>query len=166
MGLGPSGPPATPKQLAYLKVLLEKAGFDDYRAARRPLGLSQRQGNGKFTRQEASELIDRLVNGENVDSPRPAGTAAERADDDKIVVAQAGRCSEGFPCRPAGRGARTPRLDGHPSHRSLTPSRRRPRAALRPRPAAGQSVGAPKRPASKSRNAWRSSASVFITNGP
>ncbi len=90
MGLGPSGPPATPKQLAYLKVLLEKAGFDDYRAARRPLGLSQRQGNGKFTRQEASELIDRLVNGENVDSPRPAGTAAERADDDKIVVAQAG----------------------------------------------------------------------------
>lgn len=91
MALGQQGPPATPKQMAYLKVLLEKAGFDTYRDARRPMGLTQRQGNGKFTRQEASELIDRLVNGENVDSPRPAPTtAAERADDDKITTAQAG----------------------------------------------------------------------------
>ena len=90
MGLGQSGPPATPKQVAYLKVLLEKAGFDDFRAARRTLGLTQRQGNGKFTRQEASALIDRLVNGENVDSPLPEGTPADRAEDDKISVAQAG----------------------------------------------------------------------------
>lgn len=65
MALGQSGPPATQKQVAYLQSLLQKAGYDTFREARRPLGLTQRQGSGKFTRQEASELIDRLVNGES-----------------------------------------------------------------------------------------------------
>lgn len=88
MGLGQSGPPATPKQMAYLKVLLEKAGFDTYRNARRPLGLTQRQGSGKFTRQEASELIDRLVNGEAIAEGQ--SRLSSSVDDDKIAVAQAG----------------------------------------------------------------------------
>jgi hypothetical protein len=61
VSLGQSGPPATPKQLQYLQSLLAKAGYDTWREARRPLGLTQRQGSGKFTRREASELIDRLV---------------------------------------------------------------------------------------------------------
>ena len=43
------GPPATDKQLAYLLSLLRKEGYDGFRDARRPLGLTQRQGSGKFT---------------------------------------------------------------------------------------------------------------------
>src|SRR5690606_17209375 len=37
------------------------AGFDGFREARHPYGLTQRQSNGKFTRDEASELIERLT---------------------------------------------------------------------------------------------------------
>lgn len=80
VALGASGPAATPKQVAYLEALLEKAGYESFRAARRPLGLTQRQGSGKFTRQEASELIDRLVNGDSVpEVPEPADDAASSA---------------------------------------------------------------------------------------
>ena len=75
MALSETGPAATPKQIAYLEALLEKAGYSSFRVARRPLGLTQRQGSGKFTRQEASALIDRLVNGD----PEPA--VREPADD-------------------------------------------------------------------------------------
>lgn len=64
MALGQSGPPATPKQIAYLQALLEKAGYASFREARRAYSLTQRQAGGKFTRQEASALIDRIVNGE------------------------------------------------------------------------------------------------------
>ncbi len=67
MALGASGPPASAKQISYLQALLEKAGHGGFREARRPLGLTQRQASGKFTKQEASALIDRLVNGEPVE---------------------------------------------------------------------------------------------------
>lgn len=77
MGLGTDGPPASPKQIAYLKVLLEKAGHESFRDARRPLGLTQRQGNGKFTKSEASALIERLLQGGD-----PAEAAAEATTDD------------------------------------------------------------------------------------
>jgi hypothetical protein len=56
-----SGPPASPKQLAYLKSLLQAAGHDDFRTARHEFGLTQRQAGGKFTTREASALIDRLT---------------------------------------------------------------------------------------------------------
>ncbi|MGH9271319.1 MAG: hypothetical protein ACRDZ2_08590 [Ilumatobacteraceae bacterium] len=62
---GGHGPPATEKQLAYLQSLLRKEGYDGFRDARRPLGLTQRQGTGKFTRSEASALIDRLAGGDD-----------------------------------------------------------------------------------------------------
>ena len=55
-----SGPPATAAQLTELLELFEQVGFDGFREARHPYGLSQRQSNGKFTRTEADELIDRL----------------------------------------------------------------------------------------------------------
>jgi hypothetical protein len=67
MALGQSGPPASAKQVAYLQVLFEKAGFASFREARHPFGLTQRQAAGKFSKQEASELIDRLVNGDDPD---------------------------------------------------------------------------------------------------
>ena len=56
-----SGPPASAKQVAYLERLLQQAGYATFRDARHPLDLTQRQSAGKFTRQEASELIDRLL---------------------------------------------------------------------------------------------------------
>jgi hypothetical protein len=56
-----SGPPASAKQVAYLRSLVEKAGHLDFRDARGPLGLTQRQAGGKFTTAEASALIDRLL---------------------------------------------------------------------------------------------------------
>lgn len=54
------GPPATARQMQDLLALLREAGWEDLREARHPLGLTQRQAGGKFTRDEATELIDRL----------------------------------------------------------------------------------------------------------
>ncbi len=56
----PSGPPASAKQVRDLLALLELVGYDGFRSARGPLGFSQRQGNGKFTRDEAEALIEQL----------------------------------------------------------------------------------------------------------
>jgi hypothetical protein len=56
-----SGPPATSKQVQYLESLVLKAGHSSFRDARGPLGLTQRQAGGKFTRDEASTLIDQLL---------------------------------------------------------------------------------------------------------
>ena len=56
----PSGPPATARQLRELLELLQAAGYEGFRDARGPLGFSQRQGNGKFTRAEAEALIEQL----------------------------------------------------------------------------------------------------------
>ncbi len=56
-----SGPPASAKQVKYLESLVEKAGFTGLREARHPLGLTQRQAGGKFSRGEASAMIDRLL---------------------------------------------------------------------------------------------------------
>ena len=56
----PSGPPATARQLRDLTALVEAAGHTGFRDARGPLGLNQRQAGGRFTRDEAEELIVRL----------------------------------------------------------------------------------------------------------
>lgn len=72
-----SGPPASAKQVSYLLALVKAAGHDDFRSARHPLGLTQRQAGGKFTTREASELIDLLVNGETAEpdsAPPPQQT--------------------------------------------------------------------------------------------
>jgi hypothetical protein len=55
-----AGPPATSKQLRELLELVTDAGHLDFRDARGPLGLTQRQAAGKFTRDEADELIAQL----------------------------------------------------------------------------------------------------------
>lgn len=54
------GPPATARQVQQLTSLLAAAGHTDFRDARGPLGLNQRQAAGRFTRDEADELIERL----------------------------------------------------------------------------------------------------------
>lgn len=57
----PSGPPATAAQMRELLALVVAAGHADFRDARGPLQLTQRQAAGKFTRNEAEEYIERLL---------------------------------------------------------------------------------------------------------
>ncbi len=55
-----SGSPATHSQLRELTELLQAAGHSDFKDARGPMGFTQRQANGKFTRDEADEFIAAL----------------------------------------------------------------------------------------------------------
>jgi len=55
-----SGPPATARQIQQLLALLQEAGHADFRDARGPMGFTQRQAAGKFTRDEAAAFIERL----------------------------------------------------------------------------------------------------------
>ena len=55
-----NGPSASARQVQRLAALLEGAGYDDFRSARGPLRLTQRQGLGKFTSTEADGLIELL----------------------------------------------------------------------------------------------------------
>lgn len=80
-----SGPPATARQLRDLTALIEAAGHADFRDARGPLGLTQRQAGGKFTQGEAEALIARLETEAEADGERgtddgpPAPAAPRRA---------------------------------------------------------------------------------------
>ena len=55
-----AGPPASRRQVETLGELIRAAGHVDFRDARGPLGLNQRQAGGRFTRDEADALITRL----------------------------------------------------------------------------------------------------------
>lgn len=77
MSFAAQGPPASPKQVAYIQALLRKAGYDDFRSARTEYRLTQRQARGKFTRSEASALIDRLT---STDGETAAVSATEEPD--------------------------------------------------------------------------------------
>jgi len=67
-----AGPPASARQVRELLELLQEAGHTDFRDARGPMGFTQRQAAGKFTRDEAEALIDRLQNAtsDEEDAPR------------------------------------------------------------------------------------------------
>lgn len=68
------GPPASARQLEELLGLLRAAGYRDFREARGPLGFSQRQGGGRFTRDEAAACIEQLQDAQAADAapqPRP-----------------------------------------------------------------------------------------------
>ena len=74
-----SGPPATAKQVRELQELLEAAGHSDFRDARGPMGFTQRQAAGKFTRDEAQAFIDQLeaeAQGTPAAAPAPARAPA------------------------------------------------------------------------------------------
>jgi hypothetical protein len=70
-----SGPPATAKQLEELLALLNDAGHSDFRDARGPMGFTQRQAGGRFTRAEADELIARLREAADDDAGTPAAVS-------------------------------------------------------------------------------------------
>ena len=65
-----SGPPASARQVQELVQLLREAGHVDFRDARGPMGFTQRQAGGKFTRDEAEAFISRLQ--EDAPAPAPA----------------------------------------------------------------------------------------------
>ena len=71
------GPPASAKQVAYIQALMRKAGYDDFRSARTEYRLTQRQARGKFTKSEASALIDRLT---STDGDNPTVSVSEEPD--------------------------------------------------------------------------------------
>ncbi|HEX4128360.1 MAG TPA: hypothetical protein VHX67_12320 [Acidimicrobiales bacterium] len=54
------GPPASGRQVQEILTLLQEAGHSDFRDARGPMGFTQRQAAGKFTRSEADALLNRL----------------------------------------------------------------------------------------------------------
>ena len=61
----PTGPPASHRQIQELLELLEAAGHTDVRDARGPMGFTQRQAGGKFTRDEADAFIATLQEAEH-----------------------------------------------------------------------------------------------------
>ena len=70
-----SGPPASHSQMRELTELLEAAGHSDFRDARGPMGFTQRQASGKFTRDEADEFIAALQEAAHESSePEPSPT--------------------------------------------------------------------------------------------
>ena len=64
-----SGPPASASQVRELLALLKNAGHTTFREARGPMGLTQRQASGNFTRDEATAFIDRLQDAEFEGTP-------------------------------------------------------------------------------------------------
>jgi len=58
------GPPASARQIQELLALLQEAGHSDFRDARGPMGFTQRQAGGKFTRTEADTFLERLRDAE------------------------------------------------------------------------------------------------------
>jgi hypothetical protein len=61
----PSGPPASSAQMRELLQLLQNIGHATFKEARGPLRLTQRQAGGRFTRDEATALIDQLQGSEH-----------------------------------------------------------------------------------------------------
>ncbi len=78
-----AGPPATARQVQELLALLQEAGHTDFRDARGPMGFTQRQAAGKFTRDEADQFIAGLQDGGDSAGEPPVArkrlTTAERA---------------------------------------------------------------------------------------
>jgi hypothetical protein len=85
------GPPASAKQIAYIEALLRKAGYDDFRTARTEYRLTPRQARGKFTKVEASALIDRLTSTAD-DNPTLSTT-----EEPETVESAQGLLIRGFP---------------------------------------------------------------------
>jgi hypothetical protein len=74
----PSGPPATHRQVDELLGLLQEAGHTDFRDARGPMGFTQRQAGGRFTRDEATAFIEQLHEAEESGTASVATAPARR----------------------------------------------------------------------------------------
>src|SRR5471030_2741822 len=74
----PSGPPATHRQVEGLLGRHQEAGHTDFRDARGPMGFTQRQAGGRFTRDEATAFIEQLQAVESDGTPAVAAAPARR----------------------------------------------------------------------------------------
>src|SRR4051795_2210678 len=82
-----SGPPATHRQVQELLGLLQEAGHVDFRDARGPMGFTQRQAGGKFTRDEADAFIAQLQDDETFDvAPLAVAVDVSAATDASLVA--------------------------------------------------------------------------------
>jgi len=86
-----SGPPATARQVDELLRLLQGAGHSGFRDARGPLGFNQRQAGGRFTRDEAEALINRLQDEEDGVSEQGAVVDAVVAEAEAVIAQPASR---------------------------------------------------------------------------
>jgi hypothetical protein len=73
-----AGPPASGRQLKELLALLQEAGHADFRDARGPMGFTQRQAAGKFTRDEADGFIALLQGDGRTPDTEPSAAPAPR----------------------------------------------------------------------------------------
>lgn len=80
-----SGPPASSRQVQELLALIQSAGHRDFRDARGPMGFTQRQAGGKFTRDEADDYIQRLQGTES-DPAKPVETQGWRSSTQEQVL--------------------------------------------------------------------------------
>lgn len=120
-----SGSPASAKQVKELLELLQAAGHSDFRDARGPMGFTQRQAGGKFSRDEAQAFIDQLedeAQGGGA-APAPVAAAPKSAAKPKAAPKPASKAVPKAAARPA------PTPAAEPSGRPLTPMERALRAA-------------------------------------
>jgi hypothetical protein len=88
MGFGQqSGPPASAKQVRELLDLLKGAGHTDFRDARGPMGFTQRQAGGRFSRDEAATFIAQLQDAESEGSPAVTASAWRVSAQGKLIAA-------------------------------------------------------------------------------
>ncbi len=80
-----SGPTASARQVQQLLALLKDAGHTDFRDARGPMGFTQRQAAGKFTRDEATAFIDRLQDSELDEAGAGIVPASELSATEQLV---------------------------------------------------------------------------------
>ena len=78
-----AGPPASRREVQELLTLLRDAGHTDFRDARGPMGFTQRQAAGKFTRDEAEAFIARLKDTDSSGDP-----AAPRHPNPQVLAAE------------------------------------------------------------------------------
>ena len=80
-----SGPPASTSQVRELLALLNDAGHTDFRDARGPMGFTQRQAAGKFTRDEAAAFIARLQGNELHGTPLAVVPSARLSAQEQLL---------------------------------------------------------------------------------
>jgi len=131
----PSGPPATARQLRELTALLDGAGHSSFRDARGPLGLTQRQGGGRFTQDEAAALIARLEAEAEAEAEEQGASSDGPADDPDTPPAHASP-SRAQPIPTATRAERLARqLEQVPEEMLVDELRRRGWRLIPPSPA-------------------------------
>jgi hypothetical protein len=82
-----AGPPASWRQVEDLLELLHAAGYADFRDARGPMGFTQRQAGGKFTRDEAEAFVAQLQDAPtDREAPTPAPPAPRRSAAEKALA--------------------------------------------------------------------------------